>query len=294
MNALELDRLSKRYGDRLAVRDLSLQIPQGCIFGLLGRNGAGKTTTIDCILGLARPSSGGVAIFGQQLAPALFERIAYVPEVTALEGFMKGAEHERFRAAAFRSFDRRLFADLIERFEIDLSRRVRALSKGQRQALALALAFAQRADLTILDEPASGLDPVSQRYLLDLIVQMGADGGTVLFSSHRIGDIERTAERIAILKRGQLALSADLEELRHRRTIVEGVFSEPPDTGALRARIKSRYDLEGRMIRIYANGDAAGVRASLADFSPIEIREHEMTLEDVFFESVNAQEELQK
>jgi ABC-2 type transport system ATP-binding protein len=292
MNALELDHLSKRYGDRYAVNDLSLQIPQGCIFGLLGRNGAGKTTTIDCILGLTRQNSGSVTILDQQLTPSLFERIAYVPESTALEGFMTGAEHARLRASAFRSFDQRLFADLVDRFEVDLSRRVRASSKGQRQALALALAFAQRADLAILDEPASGLDPVSQRHLLDVIVQTGADGRTVVFSSHQIGDIERTVERVAILKRGQLALSADLEDIRQRRTIVEGVFAEAPNAGALKARISGRYDLEGCVVRIYANGDTADVRTALSAFSVVEIREHKMTLEDVFFEAVGIHEEL--
>lgn len=225
VNALEIHHLGKRYGARQAVYDLTLEIPQGCIFGLLGRNGAGKTTTINCLLGLTRPSSGSVRMFGQERTPALLERIAYLPEASAIEGFMNGSEHARFRATAFRSFDPRLFRDLAGRFEIDLSRRARTLSKGQRQALALALAFAQRPELMVLDEPASGLDPVSQRQLLELIVQAGAAGTTVLFSSHQIGDVERTVERIAILNAGRLACSTELAAIPDE-TRLEDLFFE--------------------------------------------------------------------
>lgn len=294
MNALQISHLNKKYRDRFAVRDLTLEIPHGCIFGLLGRNGAGKTTTINCILGFTEPTSGEITIFGQNRSPELFERIAYLPEGSVLEGFMTGREHANLRSSSFRSFDRARFAELVERFDIDLSRRVGSLSKGQCQALALALVFAQGADLLVLDEPASGLDPVAQRLLLELIVHAGADGKTILFSSHQIGDIERTVERFAILKRGELRLHCDLEDVRHRRGILECTFASPPDAALLRERLPGRYTLDGSMIRTYTDGNALEVRTALASLAPLEIREHDMTLEDIFFETVDSHEEIAK
>lgn len=273
MIPLRIAHLTKRYRDRLAVDDLSLDIERGAVFGLLGRNGAGKTTTIACVLGLISKTSGEVTLFGEALQPRTFARVAYVPESNALDGWMTTHQHAEFRRRCFSRFDRTLMSELTERFEIEPARTVRTLSKGQRQAVALALAFAQRPDLMILDEPASGLDPVMQRRLLDTIVSAAADGVTVLFSSHQIGHVEQAAERIGIIDHGKLALEADIDDLRAKRFILEAVF----DDGHLEQR--------------YANGDVAQIDALLRARSPVTVSRRAMNLEQIFFTTIGETKE---
>ena len=275
MVPLRIVNLTKRYGDRLAVDDLSLDIRGGTVFGLLGRNGAGKSTTIACALGLISKTSGEIALFDEPMHPRTFDRIAYVPETNCLDGWMTTRQHVEFRRQCFSRFDRALMDDLIERFEIEPGRALRKLSKGQRQAVALALAFAQRPDLMILDEPASGLDPVMQRRLLDAIVTAAADGVTVAFSSHQIGHVEQAAERIAIVDRGRLVLEADVDDLRATRFLVEAVFDD------------------GRLERRYANGDVALIEAKLRALSPVTVTRRTLNLEQIFFASIGETKELQ-
>ncbi len=275
MIPLRIAHLTKRYSDRLAVDDLSLVIKRGTVFGLLGRNGAGKSTTIACVLGLTSKTSGEITLFGGPLQPRALDRIAYVPEINCLDGWMTTRQHAAFRRRSFSRFDRTLMNELVERFEIEPGRTLRKLSKGQRQAVALALAFAQRPELIILDEPASGLDPVMQRRLLDSMVSAAADGTTVLFSSHHIGHVEQAAERIAIMEQGRLALEADVDDLRAKRFLVEAVFDD------------------GRLERRYANGDVAIIEAQLRALSPATVTRRTMNLEQIFFTTIGETKERQ-
>lgn len=290
MNPLEIKHLTKNYGTHRAVDDLSITIPQGTVYGLLGRNGAGKTTTIACTLGLIRKTAGEIHIFGAPLAPATFERVAYVPEINCLDAWMTPAQHATFRKRLFARFDGTLMNALIERFEIDPTRALRKMSKGQRQAVALALAFAQRADLLVLDEPASGLDPVLQRRLLDVIVSSAADGETILFSSHHIGHVEQAAERIGIIDKSRLALEADMDDLRARRSTVEGYFETVPDLTQLRETVKSPVKAEGGLVRIYANGDANAAEEALRALNPITVARRPVSLEQIFLNIVGEKE----
>lgn len=273
MIPLQIAHLTKRYGDYLAVDDLSLEIQRGTVFGLLGRNGAGKSTTIACALGLITKTMGEIALFGERLEPRSFDRIAYVPEINCLDGWMTTRQHIEFRRRCFSRFDRALMNELIECFEIEATRPLRKLSKGQRQAVALALAFAQRADLMVLDEPASGLDPVMQRRLLDTIVTAAADGVTVLFSSHQVGHVEQAAERIAIMDGGRLALESDVDELRAKRFVVEAIFDD------------------GRREQRYANGDVADIEAQFRARAPVTVSRRTMNLEQVFFMTIGEAKE---
>jgi ABC-2 type transport system ATP-binding protein len=273
MKPLQISHFSKRYGARYAVEDLSLDIDAGTVFGLIGRNGAGKSTTIACTLGLIRSSAGSIELFGQKLVPELFERIAYVPEINVLDGWMTALQHAEFRRRSFARFDAKAMTELMERFEIEPDRAVRKLSKGQRQAVALALAFAQRADLMILDEPATGLDPVLQRRLLDQMVTAAADGVTIVFSSHQIGQVEQAAERVGVLDRGKLVLDADVDDLRATRFVVEAVF----DDGHLEQR--------------YANGDVADIEAQLRARAPVTVSRRAMNLEQIFLATVSESRE---
>ena len=273
MIPLRIDHLTKSYGGRAAVDDLSLVIESGTVFGLLGRNGAGKSSTIACVLGLIRKSGGDVTLFGEPLQARTFDRVAYVQEINVLDSWMTPHQHAEFRRRCYSRFDNALMADLIERFEIDPMRTLRKMSKGQRQAVALALAFAQRPELMILDEPASGLDPVLQRRLLDTIVSAAADGVTIVFSSHTIGHVEQAAERIGILDRGKLVLEANVDDLRASRFLVEAVF---PD---------------GRLEQRYCNGDVAEVEAQFHALSPTAVSRRPLTLEQVFFTTIGMTKE---
>src|ERR1700730_26329 len=196
---IEIDHLTKRYGTTTAVDDVTLQIPKGSVCGLLGPNGAGKTTTFKCMLGLARPSSGTVRFDGVPLAPETFERLAYVPEKSMLYEWMTGTGHLEGVRCSYARYDPARAAELIALFGIDERKKVRALSKGQRTALMLVLAFCIRPEILVLDEPASGLDPVHQRSVLDLVIDAAAGGATVIFSSHQITQVERPADRLAIV-----------------------------------------------------------------------------------------------
>jgi ABC-2 type transport system ATP-binding protein len=273
MNALRIAHLTKRYGEHLAVDDLSLDVERGTVFGLLGRNGAGKSSAIACTLGLIAKTSGEVTLFGKALSPQSLDRIAYVPETDCLDGWMTTSQHATFRRRCFSRFDRSLMSQLIERFEIEPERLLHNVSKGQRQAIALALAFAQRPELLMLDEPATGLDPVLQERLLDTIVTAAADGAMVFFSSHQIGHVERAAERVGIIDRGKLVLEADVDDLRARRFLVEAVFTD------------------GRLEQRYANGDVADVEAQLRALSPVAVSRRAMNLNQIFLATIGETKE---
>lgn len=276
MIPLRIRNLSKRYGQQLAVDGLSLEVRAGTVFGLLGRNGAGKSTTIACTLGLSSRTSGDIEIFDQPLQPRTLDRIAYVPEINCLDGWMSTHQHIAFRRRCFSRFDMELMKRLMERFEIQPEQALHKLSKGQRQAVALSLAFAQRPELMVLDEPASGLDPVMQRRLLDAMVSAAADGVSVLFSSHQIGQVEQAAERVAIIERGRLVLESDVDDLRAQRFFVEAVFDD------------------GRLEQRYANGDVAQVEARLRALSPVTVSRRAMNLEQIFFTTIGESKEQQR
>jgi ABC-2 type transport system ATP-binding protein len=291
MNPLSITNLTKRYGHKTAVADLSLSISPGSVFGLLGRNGAGKTTTIACTLGLLRQTSGTIELFGESLQPRTYDRIAFVPEINALDPWMTPMQHAEFRRRCFSRFDTTLMNEMTQRFEIDPRRAIRKGSKGQRQAVALALAFAQRPELMILDEPGSGLDPILQRRLLDAIVSTAADGVAVIFSSHQIGQVEQAAERIGIIDAGKLVLEANVDDLRAQRAIIEAIFENPPDLSRVPELAKANVEIDGTRVRVFANGNAAEVEDRLRTLSPLTVSRRGMNLEQIFFETVGQMQE---
>lgn len=224
--------LTKRFGRFTALDGLDLQVSRGEVHGFLGPNGAGKSTTIRILLGLMRSTGGSVELFGAdpwREAPRLHRRLAYVPgDVTLWPGLTGGqcidvlAEaHGGLRA------DRR--AQLVERFDLDPTKRARDLSKGNRQKVSLVAALAADVDLLILDEPTSGLDPLMEKAFQQTIRERRAEGVTVLLSSHILGEVEALADRVSIIRRGRTVTSGTLAELRrHTRTTVRAVTLEPP------------------------------------------------------------------
>jgi ABC-2 type transport system ATP-binding protein len=289
MSSIEISRLSKRYGSFTAVDDLSLQIPSGTVFGLLGPNGAGKTTTFKCMLGLMRYADGSVAYDGKPLEPATFENLAYVPERSVLYDWMTVSQHIEMNRRAFARFDPSAAMQLLERFGVDAKKRVRTLSKGMRTATMVSLAFARNAAVLFLDEPTSGLDPVNQRHVLGLIVNEAAHGNTVLFSSHQIGQVERAADRIAVMDHGKLVLSGGVDDLKADRKIVEGIFPNSQyDLSAFAADpIVARVDRVERIARLLVTGGSGDVAQRLNDAGATGVRILDLNLEDIFFYAVS-------
>jgi ABC-2 type transport system ATP-binding protein len=289
MSTIQISNLRKNYGSVAAVDGLSLQIPDGCVFGLLGPNGAGKTTVFKCLLGLGRPASGDVHYDGQPLAPETFQNIAYVPERSVLYEWMTVAEHVEMNRRAFAKFDPDRASELLRQFNIDPSKRSRGLSKGMRTAVMVALAFARNAGILILDEPTSGLDPVNQRHVLSLIINEAARGNTVVFSSHQIGQVERAAERIAVIDRGRLVLEGAVDDLKADRKIVEGIFPAVDFTldGIAGDPRVARVDRTQRIVRLLVLSGADEIAARLASAGAGGIRVLDLNLEDIFLYAVS-------
>jgi len=288
VNTISIRNLTKRYGEQIAVDALTLDVEPGSVCGLLGPNGAGKSTTFKCLLGLIRPTSGELSIEGKPITPATFETLAYVPEKTMLYEWMTVAQHFELYRRTYARYDEARAKELAALFKLDSRKKLKRLSKGQQTAVSLALAFSIRPNVLILDEPASGLDPIFQRAVLDLIIDVAASGSTVLFSSHQIGQVERAADRVAILRNGALVLDGDLDTLKGDEKIVEAVFdgdAVAPNGLASDPRIR-RIDRNGRILRAYVKSGAPEIAHQLEALGPKAVSVYDLSLEDIFLGAV--------
>jgi len=240
--AVAITNLSRRFGSKLALDDVSLVVPQGSVFGLVGENGAGKSTLIKHVLGLWRAQTGSVRVFDMDPVsdpPSVLERIGYLSEQPDLPGWMRVDELLRYTGAFYPKWDTSYAEELREQFGLDPRARVKTLSKGQRAKLGLIAAQAHRPDLLILDEPSSGLDPVVRRDILEAIIRAVAEEGrTVLFSSHLLDEIGRVSDYFAMLHEGRLILCAPLDEVKkgHSRVLLR-FETRQPKTPSIRGAI---------------------------------------------------------
>ncbi len=233
---IELRRVTRRFGATTALNEVSLAVPRGGVFGLIGGNGAGKTTLIKHVLGLLKAQEGTVQVFG--LDPVrqpvgVLGRIGYLSEDRDLPDWMRVGELMRYTQAFYPTWDEAYAEELRETFDLDRRAKIRSLSRGQRARAGLLAALAHRPDLLVLDEPSSGLDPVVRRDILGAIIRTIADEGrTVLFSSHLLDEVERVADRVAIIHQGRILLTAPMDQLKetHRRVTLrfDRPVSEPP------------------------------------------------------------------
>jgi ABC-2 type transport system ATP-binding protein len=214
-----IENLTKKYGDFTAVRDLSLEIHQGEVFGFLGPNGAGKTTTIRSILDLIRPTEGRATIAGldsHRDAVAIRERVGYLPGDLALYPSLTGKETLTYFANLRGGVDWDWVDRLAERFEADLSRKVGDYSSGNRQKVGIIQAFMSKPEVLILDEPSTGLDPLMQQEFQALLREVTKDGSTVFLSSHTLSEVERVAGRVGFIREGVLIATEQMADLRER------------------------------------------------------------------------------
>ena len=229
--AIELIELTKTYGGRRGLRGLNLQVQAGEVFGYLGPNGAGKSTTIRLLLDLIRPTSGTARVLGLDLradAVELHRRIGYLAGDFVVDGRQKAGECLTFLGNLRGGVSPHRITTLADRLELDLSARIKTLSKGNRQKVGLVQAFMHQPELLVLDEPTSGLDPLVQQTFLDMVAEARADGQTVFMSSHIMSEVEAVADRVAIIRDGELAALDTVAELRARSFLtVRITFADP-------------------------------------------------------------------
>ena len=215
---IQISDLTRRFGEKTALDAVSLSLPRGAVYGLVGANGAGKTTLIRHLLGLLEAESGSVRVFG--LDPVVdpvgaLSRIGYLSEENDLPGWMRVDELIQYTRAFYPNWDDAYADELRLAFALDSSARIKTLSKGQKARAGLLVALAHRPELLVLDEPSSGLDPIVRRDILGAVVRTIAhEGRTVLFSSHLLDEVEEVADHVTMLSSGRLVLSAPLEEIR--------------------------------------------------------------------------------
>ena len=231
MNSLiRTEYLSKSFRRTVALRDVSLDVGEGAIYALIGPNGAGKTTLINLLMNILAPASGRSELLGvdsRRLSPRELARIGYVSENQKLPGWMTVGYLLDYLRPLYPAWDCALAGELVRQFDLPLGRKVRHLSRGMRMKTALVAALAYRPALLILDEPFTGLDPVTREELCDGLLA-GAEGGTVLVSSHDLADVERFVSHVGYLERGRLALSEEMDTLAARFREVEISLETPP------------------------------------------------------------------
>ncbi|TME68507.1 MAG: ABC transporter ATP-binding protein [Chloroflexi bacterium] len=230
MAAIRTSSLTKDYGRGRGLFELDLQVAQQEVFGYLGPNGAGKTTTIRVLMGLIRPNAGSAYIFGLDCvrdAVDVKRKVGYLPGDVPQFGSLRGSEVVAYLGGMRGGVDRKVVRALSERFDLDLGRRFREYSSGNKQKLAIVLAFMHRPDLLILDEPTSGLDPLNQQEFYALLRETREAGATIFLSSHVLSEVEHVCDRVGILRAGRLVKVADLEELRRARARHDLVGTEP-------------------------------------------------------------------
>jgi len=283
--AIATHDLSKRYRDVEALSGLDLEVEPGEVVGYLGPNGAGKTTTIRLLLGLIRPTRGQAQIFGFDClhqAVDAHRRLAYVGGETSLWPSLTGMETLHLLGRVQGQVDISYRDELIEMFDLDPSRKVRAYSKGNRQKLALIAALMTRADLLLLDEPTNGLDPLAEQSFRRCIVGAAETGQTVFLSSHILSEVEALCHRIGILRRGVLVEMGTLQEMRHLSAVaVEATFDrEVPDVRAVPG--VSAVEVSGNTLRCQLRGAPGPLLRILADAGVRQVVSREPSLEELF------------
>jgi ABC-2 type transport system ATP-binding protein len=229
---IRTEKLTKRYGKQTAVSEVSLEVPPGKIFALMGRNGAGKSSLIRMLLGLTPITAGRATVLGLDSAKqhvAIRGRVGYVPEAHHMYRWMTIAEVVRFTASFYPTWNEKSCADLIRKFDLDPSKRIKELSRGMVAKVALTLALAHEPRLLVLDEPTDGLDAVVRKEFLESIVSVAADEGrTVFISSHLLQDIERVADRVALMEESRIGLVEDADALKARFRELKITFTDLP------------------------------------------------------------------
>jgi ABC-2 type transport system ATP-binding protein len=284
---IDTEKLTKSYGPHRGIIDVDLRVQAGEAFGFLGPNGAGKTTTIRTLLDHLRPTSGRARIFGIDTTVdpvAIHRRIGYLPGEFTLYDKLTGGQTVDYFANLRGGVDRAYRASLFERLDLDPSRKFKEYSKGNKQKVGLAIAFQHRPELLILDEPTSGLDPLVQQTFYQLVREAQADGRTVLLSSHVLSEVERTCDRVAIIRDGRLVRTSRVDalrdmahhqvELRFAESVPAAEFSALPGV--------SDVAVDDHTLRLRVAGPMTPVVRAAARYELLDFVAREPSLEEIF------------
>jgi ABC-2 type transport system ATP-binding protein len=282
--AIRTEGLTKSFGDVLALDRLDLVVERGEVFGFLGPNGAGKSTTIRLLLHLIRPTAGSAEIMGVPVEDVerAHQHVGYVPGDVALWPQLTGAEALHLLGSLSGGVDEAYRDELVQRLELDVSRRIRSYSKGNRQKVALVAAFMTRPDVLLLDEPTAGLDPLKEAEFQEIVREAAARGQTVFLSSHLLDEVEDVCDRVGILRAGRLVEVSTLEALRQRNITVFDVQLDGPAPSF--AGVAGVVDAEPRDggVRLSVAGPPTALLAELARLPVVSLRSREADLEHVF------------
>ena len=284
---ITLEKLNKSYGKSRGIIDVDLEVQQGEVFGFLGPNGAGKTTTIRTMLDLIRPTSGTARVFGIESSAdpvAIHRRIGYIPGEFALYDRLTGRQTLEYFANLRGGVDPAYQASLIERFELDASRRFKEYSKGNKQKVGVIVALQHRPELLVLDEPTSGLDPLVQQTFFQTLRETVAGGASVFLSSHILSEVEKSCDRVGIIRDGRLVKLDTVEGLRdlaHHQ--VELRFAGPVPTAVFEA-LPGVSDLtaEDHVLRMRVAGPITPVVRAAAQYELLDFVSREPSLEETF------------
>jgi ABC-2 type transport system ATP-binding protein len=289
--ALRTEGLTKHFGDVVALDHLDLEVAQGEVVGYLGPNGAGKTTTIRLLLGLSRPTEGRAEIFGldcQRQPVQTHRRLAFVAGEASLWPSLTGAETLALLGRVHGQVDEAYRDELIERFDLDPTKKVRAYSKGNHQKVILIAALMVRPDLLVLDEPTNGLDPLMEQAFRHCVHEARGRGQTVFLSSHMMSEVEALCDRVGILRDGKLVEMGTLAEMRHLSALtVEARFDGTiPDLSGVPG--VSAVQADGSMVRCQVRGSIEPLVKVLAAAGVTELLSREPSLEELFLAQYGA------
>ena len=284
---IRTERLTKAYGVHRGITELDLEVAEGEIFGFLGPNGAGKTTTMRVLLDLIRPTSGRAEVFGIETTVdpvAIHRRIGYLPGEFDLYDRLTGAQTITYFGNLRGGVDKAYVAELVERLDLDPSRRFKEYSKGNKQKVGLIVALQHRPDLLILDEPTSGLDPLVQQTFFGIVREAREAGRTIFLSSHIIDEVDRTCDRVAIIREGRLVQVDSIEAIRRLAFHHVELSFGTPVAPAIFDAIPGVQDVvaTGDTVSMRVNGPIGAVIAAAAPHGLVDVVSREPNLEDVF------------
>lgn len=288
---IETSGLRKSYGKVEAVRNLNLTVEGNRITAFLGLNGAGKSTTIKMLLGMIPPDHGQSRVLGRQIndpadSIALRQRVAYVSEHKQLYDYMTVEQMIRFTKSFYSDWRTDQEQALLKKYQLPLDRYVKSLSKGMRTKLALLLAFARQPELLILDEPSEGLDPIGIEMLLESLVTHCSEGTAVFFSSHQIPEVERIADHVCVLDKGELVLDASMDDLRQSYRQIDLAFPSVPSETAFRIAGVQGVRSKGHQMRIFASKNSEAVVERARDFYATSIEVTPVGLREIFLQTI--------